>query len=145
MDAPDRWLESAFSEMRAEDRSEAPDFEELVGRTAGAGVADGPLGTATASPRLRPRARWMAWTTGLAAATVGALLLVRSHASSRRFEATLERAASETRLGSWTGPSDFLLDVPGRELYGSVPTITVGWGGLNAALDSIPHERERRN
>ena len=133
----DAGLEAAFSELREMERASAPDIRGLlrVGRMeAGPPPRSGPTWT-----------RRAAWVAGAAAAAVVTGLLVRDQIRSRRFEESLAVASEQIQLGSWRAPSDFLLDVPGRELYAGLPAIGTEWASTgNAPFDTIPHEGDQR-
>ena len=83
---------------------------------------------AAARSRIEPRAR--RWVSAAAVAPIAAgialaIWLVRPPGPSDR-ESTMDVAAiafDETSIGTWGGPTDELLDVPGMDLLGDVPAL----------------------
>jgi hypothetical protein len=136
----DAGLEAAFSELREMERVSAPDIRGLL-RAERVEVGPPPR----PGPLRRRRAAWVAGAGAAAAAAFMTGLLVRDQARSRRFEESLAVASEEIRLGSWRAPSDFLLNVPGRELYVSLPAIGTEWTSTeNPPFDTIPPEGDQR-
>jgi hypothetical protein len=101
----DRDLRERFGALRGEDERAAPDFARLSRRPA---------------PRL-PRWRALAWA-GAAALVVLAVVLGRPWSS--RAPRQSQAAPSIT---TWTSPTDFLLETPGRQLLQAAPASGRRW------------------
>lgn len=104
---PDRELRNRFGILRDVDRATAPAYGAIRSRT-----------QAARTPPARHRRPLIVAV--LAAAAV--LLLVTLIRPSHRGPAL---GPSLAHPASWRGPTDFLLEVPGRELWRTVPTF--GW------------------
>jgi len=118
-------LRSRFAELRRQDATQAPPFAELIAR-AHTEAAHNRAGIRT--ERRTPRLLWrLGWAGGLAAAAALVLLLAnpRGRASQAAFEKAVQAFQTDPALGAWRSPTDALLDVPGRRLISTIPSIGV--------------------
>ncbi len=102
----DRVIRELFTELRATDSAQAPDFRTMRQR------ASTPRSIAT--PLTRSLVRAAAAVVFLAA---GVVVWQRLH------PAAMSRSASVSPLASWKSPTAFLLRTPGRELLEQVPDV----------------------
>ena len=132
----DRDLQGRFTRLRREEAARPPTFARTL---------------AAARSRIELRARrWVsAATVALIAAGIAlAIWLVRPSGPSDR-ESTMdvaEIAFDETSIGTWGGPTDELLDVPGMDLLGDVPALGQdGYYDLEFSDELEPQARPRKS
>jgi len=111
----DRDLRERFERLRAEDARGAPSFSALLQR----GRSRVPAARVS---RLRP-------ILALAAVLALAALLV----SPRRTAPPSVPSTPPLALDHWRAPTDFLLDTPGRQLLGEVPSFGSDLSGFSPA------------
>lgn len=114
-------LRDAFAASRARDHAAAPAFVEVVGR------------------KRRPPRRGRRRALAVALALVAVVVVIGS-----RLRNGTEPPAPESGVSivNWRGPTDFLLETPGRELLGSVPAIGRGFeAGMGGGVSSSPRKR----
>lgn len=135
----DRWdaeLQGAFDALRELDGERAITFEDVLGEEA--------LVTAQPRPRARTGARRLGLAAVLAAAALAALVL-RSGRDGRFAEVL----AGAGQLGQgWVAPSDFLMQYPGQEFYGRVPSIggvaPIGLTSEGPTTTAVPQPEDNR-
>jgi hypothetical protein len=108
---PDTELRRLFRELARTDETSAPSFRELRARARASDLGG----------RRNRSARLVA-----ALALVGALAVALSLLFPPRGERPGEVVTGSLSLSSWSAPTDFLLETPGRELLDSTPRIGVG-------------------
>ena len=132
---PDRDLRELFQELRQEDRAQAPDFAEMLGRvrdeiTGSRSSSDvlklpsqtQPLRERVAEPRMLRRLAWAG--SVLVAACATALLLIQLPDNpDAEFERVVQSFSSDPATGAWRSPTDGLLDLPGGEILSTIPSI----------------------
>jgi hypothetical protein len=134
----DRDLKGAFRDLREEDRrpGRAPDFGETLAQAKRRADARPRLEMAQGGSRRR-LVRVGAWASAAVAAGVAALVLVgRGPSGDEEFARLVASYASETAAGGWTSPTSGLLEVPGRDLTRSLPSIGSPLRGLDPS--SLP-------
>ena len=109
-------LRKRFRSLRAEDSARAPDFEPMLERARLEAAGDVHV------LRPRRRIRWTLLAGTLAAAALTGVMLVTSDGGDD-FDALVASYTAEVGGGSWSSPTDGLLEVPGIELMRTVPTI----------------------
>ena len=116
----DHALASAFAELRREEETRTPPFEEMVRR--------GRTQPARATGRLGTRPLWLA--AAVALAVLGIWLGLRS------------RHPAAPSLAEWRSPTDFLLATPGRDLL-----VAPAWDRSVLDLREVPltSQPERRS
>jgi hypothetical protein len=107
----DEGLRERFQALRETEAAEATSFEETLARAEVRGAS--------------PRSRWL-WAPAAAAAAAALWLVLALPGSSPR-PAPLDP-------GTWTMPTDVLLEVPGTELLREVPAIGTEIDGPSAPL-----------
>lgn len=122
-------LRELFRTLRSRDEESAPDFQGMMARAR----SEARRGSVRRELRSRggqgtvlrtPRSRLLAGTGLLAAAALGALILVGPDPSpDRTFEEAVRSFSSDPALGAWRSPTRGLLSVPGMELLRTVPEI----------------------
>jgi hypothetical protein len=116
----DSELRARFDAQRRAEAGEAPSFDAMI---AGARfeAADVP-GTARGR---RVRLRRLVYAGGLAAAAAVAAVLVipGSRAGEDAFEEAVRVFQTDPALGAWRSPTAGLLEVPGRQLMSTVPSV----------------------
>jgi hypothetical protein len=126
-------LKDLFQDLQEEDRQRVPSFRNLMARVrdeasrSGAEVYPG-RSVAKRIPRRLPRR--LAWSGSLlAAAAAAVLLLVQTHGTSdAEFVQIVQAYSSNPSAGAWRSPTDGLLELPGRDILSTVPSIsTRGW------------------
>ena len=108
---PDTELRRLFRELARTDETSAPSFRELRARAR----------TSDLGGRRNRSVRLVA-----ALALVGALAVALSLLFPPRGARPGEVVTGSLSLSSWSAPTDFLLETPGRELLDSAPRIGVG-------------------
>jgi hypothetical protein len=98
----ERYLRERFSDLRTELQQATPAFA---------------VPTVRRSP-WRPRPLWAA-AAAVVLVVAGGWYFVSSRGAQVPFEVDMTTTV-------WVAPTDFLLDTPGRELLGSVPTVDIG-------------------
>lgn len=135
-DPMDRNLELRFKELRAEDRARTPDFGPMLERARKATTDVTPISSHRGFMGNRRWRRWTAIGGGLVAAAAAALLLVAPDSSSDQEFAELVNSYAANTV--WNSPTDGLLDVPGREVLRTVPSIAMPRVlGPMSAMDSL--------
>lgn len=129
-------LRERFERLRAEDAGGAPELVPMLRgarRPADAG-ADG------APPAAWRRPRWWAAAVTLAAAVFAGIMLGAPDPD-REFERLVASYSADLGRSGWRSPTDPLLEVPGGDLLGRVPSIGVS-GSLVGDLVDPGRERE---
>ena len=123
-DQEDSGLRGLFRDLQTEDRKQAPDFRPLMTRVREEASGSG-LEVHPEKSRVRRFPRRLAWGGSLlvaAAATV--LMLVQTQdTSGSEFERVVSAFSSDPASGAWQSPTDGLLDVPGKEILSTLPSI----------------------
>ena len=132
MDDPrfDAELEERFRRLREEDAARTPAFDALFAEARRRAGAEGDA-VSFRAPRADRARRWAVGAL-LAAAAVAAVWLAGPDPDGD-FDRVVTEWAAATGGSEWRSPTDALLDVPGRELMGTVPTI--GGGALPAPVE----------
>lgn len=120
----ERRLEEAFATLRAADASTAPDPARMLAIARAADGRDDPPAPA-APPSLGTPARTSGrrWLLLATAAAVAGLIVAGPDRGERTFVAAVEGYTLSYGPGALESPTDRLLDVPGRDLLGSVPSV----------------------
>jgi len=102
----DRDLVEAFAALREVDESQAPDFARFL--------------TGGRRPRPRRAVAGLGWATVGLAASIGAMVVLRSAPSPTSADAALTMADT---LTAWSAPTDSLLEVEGLSAFEGVPDL----------------------
>ena len=122
-------LRARFDAQRRADAEETPSFAAVMARARSDGAdaaaaKGGDFRLPRLVPSLRERRRFAVAGGLIAAAAVAAILLVpRSHASEDAFEQAVLTFRNDPALGAWRSPTEGLLNVPGRQLISTVPSV----------------------
>ena len=133
MTHPDDPLRERFQRLRADTESRAaPAFRAMLERAKDAAA------TVSAPerrvPARRPWLRTAGWASAALAAAVAGLLLTRGRPDpDAEFERLVTAFASDASAGAWRSPTDRLLDVPGRDLMRSLPSVGSALAGGEAS------------
>ena len=136
----DNDLRSLFGTLRGEEQEGAPAFGALWSRAMDEAARAGADPSATGRPRGR-MARRLAWGGSLlAAAAAAALILLPPRGTSdTEFIQVVQSFSADPSSGAWRSPTDGLLDVPGKEVLNTIPSL----GSKKWILE--PSTNRRRN
>jgi hypothetical protein len=136
----DKDLQDLFSTLRDEEKKEIPAFQTLMARAKEEAARSG-METQAGKRAHHFTARHLAWGGSLlAAAAAAVLLLVPSEGTSEaEFVQVVQMFSADPASGAWRSPTDALLDLPGKEVLTTIPSI----GSSRWNLD--PSTNRRRN
>ena len=124
-DRKDQQLRSLFRRLQDRDQGRVPDFESLMAR---AREEASRSGMDIRSPGTNPRhmKRRFAWGGSLVAAAAAVVLLFVGlpGTSDSEFVDVVQTFSSNPASGAWKSPTDGLLDLPGKEILNTVPSIS---------------------
>jgi hypothetical protein len=119
----DQDLKRLFGHLRTEERGRIPDFRTLMARAREEAAQNG-HGRFGGRRTLHGVPRRLAWGGSLlAAAAAAALLLLPPGTSDSEFVQVVQTFSTDPASGAWKSPTDALLDLPGRDILSTVPTI----------------------